>query len=86
MTITTNPVSHPAVIKLPVTDCKVLNKRNIKGNAPLTILGTVVVAVDLKLVPNCYKNGPEANTKAHCSTDHIHTSCSSILLGKIKAD
>ncbi len=53
MVITTMPVIHPPVIKLPVDALKPLNNKMISGKKPRTTFGIEIAAVALKFVPNC---------------------------------
>src|ERR1044071_4711109 len=52
MTITVTPVIRP-LCTYPTDPCNEVNKIEMRINAPRTMLGTVVVAVALILVPNC---------------------------------
>src|SRR5438045_3615938 len=51
--ITIMPVIHPPMIKLPVDVLNPLNNKMIKGKKPRTTFGIEIVAVALRLVPNC---------------------------------
>ena len=54
MAITTIPVIHPPVIKLPVEALKPLNNKMISGKKPRTTFGIQIAAVALKFVPNSW--------------------------------